>query len=191
MLLVDADSHSVEEIRKGVAVLTQKYGDVKTSVFAAPRRLENSKWKQFLQEPGMEFRPVPRRHLVGEANDQEIFDEMQCLAESNSTKCIALLVSDKDFFDCSQALASRGQEVVVLVPAANTNVLRKYEELGVPVLELPHGGAAPKVRVRAVLETDGGGSVQLADAWVFRDSTEEVNGWINGNFPKLILCGSQ
>ena len=180
VLLVDADTHSVEEIRKGVALVTQKYGVVKTSVFAEPRRLENTKWRQFLQEPGMEFRPVPRQ-VLGEANDREICVEMQYLAESNATKCIALLVSDKDFFECVRALVLQGQELVVLVPSVNKKALWKYEELGVPVLELHRVGAAPKVR--AVLEADGNGSVRLADAWVSRENRKEVNGLAKWEFP--------
>ena len=127
-LLVDADTHSLEQIRNGIAIMTEKYGAVRTSIFAAPGREENRRCRELFNHPGINFRPVSRRGTQsgGEANDGRIVAEMQRLAASRSAGCVALLTSDTDFANAVEDLVACCQHVVVLVPTGCSTAQSTY-----------------------------------------------------------------
>ena len=101
--LVDADIHSIHEIRSAIRTLREEGEVVKTKLFAAPGRAENSRWREFFEEPGISFQPVPRgAGARGEANDDEIVREISKVSSSQPRRRIALMTQDTDFCDIVQ-----------------------------------------------------------------------------------------
>ncbi|CAE7389223.1 unnamed protein product [Symbiodinium sp. CCMP2592] len=176
-LLVDADQHSIQEIRAGIDMLRcmeNDYSSIRTTIFAAPRRRENKAWQRLFSEPGIHFRPVKRRRARdgAEANDDVIVAEIRRLA--GTVKCVALMAVDKGFGSVLTELMDGGQQVLVLASFARTEKW-SYEKLGIRVIELPRVEAGKTgSKVRAILHEDGNGSVRLADAFEARDTREEV-----------------
>ena len=177
-LLVDADRHSLQEVRDGIGMLRQISPDgksIRTSIFAAPRRRENKTWQQFFNEPGVHFRPVVRRLAQhgGEATDDAIVGEIRRLAKSGSVTCLAVMTSDTGFAGVISEVMAGGQQVIVLVSFSQSRAKRSYAELGAQVVQLPCvGDTGPKVR--AILHEDGNGSVKLAEAFQSCDRTPEA-----------------
>lgn len=101
MLLVDADTHSIEQIREALMCLRGEGGEVRAKLFGPPGRAENKKWARFLREPNITFRPVlrpdRRSDRSSEPNDEAISAAMQVLSTSRAVDRIALLTSDAGF----------------------------------------------------------------------------------------------
>ena len=162
-LLVDADTRGIEQIQHAIRCLTDTGGTVRTQVFAEPRRTESKKWQEFLEEPGITFRPVPRStDHSREPNDEAIESTLEKLSMRRGVHRIALLTGDADFVDIMMKLQDTKPSYLVLVPEHCHGVARMYQENGIEVWRVKAiEGRAP--RVRAILHEDGTGSVQVAD----------------------------
>ena len=162
-LLVDGDCHSVDAIKQAIGLLKDQGHNVDTTLFAPPERCRNKKWSTFMQEAGISFRAIHRssKNLLAEPNDKAITKAMQQLSKLPSVR-IALLVQDIDFADAILDLQSRGTNVVVLIPACMFGTIQNYERQGIKVLEMPTRGRG-RSQVRAILDRDGSGSVELVD----------------------------
>ena len=191
-LLVDADVHGIDLIRQAIRLLEQRGHKVRTEVFAPPQRAHNKEWARFLQQDGITLQPVLRssNHLR-EPNDGAILSAMYDLSASGSTQNIALLTSDAGFASAFIDLPSSVASCIVLVPEYRPGVAGQYEQIrGVEVLTL----ATDKDRgsgMRAILHPDGGGSVQLADAFykVRDDKIDRVNHLVRNFLQDLgFLC---
>ena len=164
-LLVDADIHGIDQIRQAISLLNERDSQVRTTLFAPPRRVENKNWSDFVKEPGVVFVPV-RRSLdqSTEPNDEAIEKTMRALAAREDVRCIALLTSDNGFAKLVEELETSSVSTVVLIPEGKYAVLRRYSATNTTVLPLRvTRGSGP--RVRAVLDTTGGGHVHLADPY--------------------------
>eukprot|EP00435_Cladocopium_sp_Y103_P009582 s256_g2.t1 len=183
-LLVDADAHGIDVIRQGISCLEKEGYEVHTLPFAPPGRESNRKWKRFISEPGVTFRPVPRATTYSnEPNDDAIISAMMkpssFMADAAS---LALLTSDAGFIGPARNVQESGMHIVMLIPAGRIGVVKKYEAAGLQVKKLDSNDAAPKVR--AVLHKDGSGSVHMADAFELAAKplpNEEVETFL-GNF---------
>lgn len=169
-LLVDADSHSIDLIRQAISLLNERDSQVQTTLFAPPRRVENERWSEFVKEPGVVFSPVHRSvEHSAEPNDEAIEMTMRAFAAKEDVRCIALLTSDNGFADLVEELQTSGVSTVVLIPDGKYGVLRRYSATNTTVLPLQ----VPREnlpRVRAVLDTAGGGYVHLADPYAAFDN---------------------
>eukprot|EP00439_Symbiodinium_sp_Y106_P032850 s2276_g3.t3 len=157
-LLVDGDTHSVEDVEDAIKQLEQTGTTVHTTVFAPAGRDKNKNWMQFLRRHRITFRPVePNSSKVGEATDGAIKCALSACSDDQS---LALLTSDYDFIDAIQQLMDRGRRILVFVPSKKRIVIERYQSAGVQVQEVkPRVSIFPKVR--AVLRSDGSGHVQL------------------------------
>ena len=162
-LLVDADRGSIELFKHATSRLKNMGGHVRTHVFAAPRRTENKKWREFLEEPGITFRPVPRsKDHSREPNDEAMEAAMQELSTRRRVHRIALLTRDTGFISIMLKLADTNPSYLVLVPESDLGVAAKYQENGLEVLKLKHTDESHP-HVQAILHEDGAGSVQFSD----------------------------
>ena len=172
-LLVDADTHSIDEIRSGIELLRLEMGTVHTTIFAAPGLSQNTKWQKLFQEAGVSFRPVPRSSIhSGEPNDDAIMASIRQLCRSSAVTCLALLVSDSDYATVLQEALHSDKVVVAVCPAIKFSLMSKFQEMGIRALSLPQqrvGG--PKIR--AILDQGGGGHVYLAKAYRCEDVRKE------------------
>lgn len=169
-LLVDADSHSIDLIRQAISLLNERDSQVQTTLFAPPRRVENERWNEFVKEPGVVFSPVHRSvEHSAEPNDEAIEMTMRAFAAKEDVRCIALLTSDNGFADLVEELQTSGVSTVVLIPDGKYGVLRRYSATNTTVLPL-HVTRENLPRVRAVLDTTGGGYVHLADPYAAFDN---------------------
>ena len=73
-LLVDADAHSIDEIKEAIQLLEKQRGPVRARVFAPPGRSQNKKWARFLKEPGVSFEQAGRQipPFVGMTHDAAV-----------------------------------------------------------------------------------------------------------------------
>jgi len=178
-LLVDADTHSIDAIRSGIEMLKLEMGAVHTTVFAGPGLSERKKWPKLLQEAGVSFHPVPRSSIQAEEpNDNVIAASVRKLCHSTAITCIAVLVSDKDYAAALQEAMRSNKVVVAVCPAEKHRVVSTFEEMGIRVLRLPQPREkASGTTIRAILDEDGGGHVQLAEAYLcditVKESQEE------------------
>ncbi|CAE7837134.1 unnamed protein product [Symbiodinium sp. CCMP2592] len=159
-LLVDGDTHSIEEIEDAIQQLEKTGRRVHTTVFAPPGRDENGSWRQLFERHRVTFRPVDRNSSrVGEANDGAINSALSTCSDS---QCLALLTSDFDFIEAIQQAMDRGRQTLVVVPSKKPSLIERYHGAGVQVQELqPRVSIFPKVR--AILRSDGSGHVQLGE----------------------------
>ncbi|CAK9090151.1 unnamed protein product [Durusdinium trenchii] len=105
-LLVDGDNASIEFIKQAMNRLKDMGGNVRTQVFAEPRRVENRKWNNFLRQPGITFRSVPRsKDYSREPNDEAIEAAMEKCSTRREVHRIAVLTRDADYVDILQKLA--------------------------------------------------------------------------------------
>ncbi|CAE7762281.1 unnamed protein product [Symbiodinium sp. CCMP2456] len=163
-LLVDADTHSIDEIRAGIDLLKLEKEVVRTTVFAAPGFARNKKWQRLFRETNVSFHPVPRSSMHrDEANDDAIIARVRKMCNSKAVVCIALLVSDKDYAGVMQKALLCDKVVLAICPEKRQPVITAFEEIGVRVLSLPSTGSISKIR--AVLSEDGDGYVHLAEAY--------------------------
>ncbi|CAE7200151.1 unnamed protein product [Symbiodinium sp. CCMP2592] len=163
-------------------MLKLEVGAVHTTVFAEPGlpQRKNKKWPELLQEAGVSFHPVPRLSSVQarDPNDDVIAASVRKLCQSTAITCIAVLVSDQDYAEALQEAIRSNKVVVAVCPAEKYRVVSTFEKMGVRVLRLPQQreeGSGTKIR--AILDEDGGGHVQLAEAYpsniTVKDSQEE------------------
>ena len=153
-LLVDADSHSVEDIKDVINSLEETGKVVYTTVFAEPRRINNKKWSQFFQDGKITFHPVERNpSRVGEANDDAIDSAIRTCVKDQS---IALLTSDSGFSEAITDATDTGKRVVVFIPSKRLGVIERYRRLGVEVKALrPPVSVFPRVRAICVQMATG------------------------------------
>ena len=168
VLLVDGDVHKIEEIKRATKSLEDTGDEVCTELFAPPGRMNNKKWRQFMEEAAVQFRPVPRsKDLSEEPNDQAIIAAIQEHSADNSFRCIALLTSDTGFCDtlkASTAVKSK-PSFVVLVPEDRPMVADRYMDEGLEVMKVKSTKEEYGSCVRAILHADGFGSVELAERY--------------------------
>ena len=190
-LLVDADVGSIELFQQAISHLKDMGGTVRTQVFAEPRRTENKKWREFLEEPGITFRAVPRlKDHSREPNDEAIEAAMQNISTRRGVHRIALLTGDADFVDVMMKLQDTKPSYLVLVPEYKSGVAAKYQESGLKVMNLEdtHDNRGPCVR--AILHDDGTGSVQLANPYICdRVSYERRSELVKGFLEDLKYTG--
>ena len=174
-LLVDADVHSIEEIRQAIDLLEKRGPKVETTLFAAPGLVESTKWRQFVQETGVFFQPVPRSHdTVSEPNDDAIRRMAWALDSLDGVFAMALLTSDTDFIDLLEQLQSSGPgfSIVAVIPEDRPAVVSRYCEANLEVLKVKRPGASLEgPSVRAVLDSNGDGSVHLSNAYKAFDNS--------------------
>ncbi|CAE7203122.1 unnamed protein product [Symbiodinium sp. CCMP2456] len=177
-LLVDGDTHSVEEIQDAIKQLEKTGRRVHTTVFAEPGRENNKNWKQFFQRHAVSFRPVDRNSSrVGEANDDAINSAMSNCSDDES---LVLLTSDYDFVDSIKQAMGRGRQILVCVSSKYNAVIERYRTAGVHVQQLqPRVSVFPKVR--AILHSDGSGHVQLDEPcppWYDTESADSCKSFL-------------
>jgi hypothetical protein len=170
-LLVDGDIHSIEQIREAIHFLKAERHKVETTLFAAPRRVENNKWCRFMQEPDVMFEPVLRSDdESSEPNDEAIQIAIQECTVRDDVACIALMTSDTGFIDTLVQLQFAGLSTVVFIPETKYGVLGKYRDANIKVLKLSTPDLSGP-RVRAVLDRHGDGSVHLAGPYKSFDNS--------------------
>ena len=170
-LLVDADIHGIDQIRQAISLLNERDSQVRTTLFAPPRRVENQRWSEFVKEPGIVLEPVLRSlDHTAEPNDEAIEKTMRAFVTREDVRCIALLTSDNGFADLMVELQASGVSTVVLIPQGKHEVLRRYNATNTTVFTLRETRESDGPRVRAVLDTTGGGYVHLADPYAAFDN---------------------
>ncbi len=124
-----------------------------------------------MKEPGVVFEPVLRSlDHTAEPNDEAIEKTMRALAARKEVRCIALLTSDNGFADLVEELQTSGVSIVVLIPEGKKGALVPYNATNTTVFTLQETRESGGPRVRAVLDTSGGGYVHLADPYAAFDN---------------------
>ena len=166
-LLVDADSHSTEEVLAGIRCLQGRGWCVQTTIFAEPGRMENWKWRRLIKRHGVTFRPVRRsREYTREPNDDAINAAMRRMAGSSDV-ILGLLTKDKDFVHTMQEVQATGTRVLALVPnKAHYSLIRGYRVQRIEVQEISTSKETTGPRVRAELHSHGSGSVHFSDPYI-------------------------
>ncbi|CAE7626677.1 unnamed protein product, partial [Symbiodinium sp. CCMP2592] len=162
-LLVDGDSHSRDDISWALQNLRSRGQPVKTTIFAAPARLHNGKWYDFVREQGLRFHGVQRATGYKDPNDEAIVGCMKKLVMLAGVSRIALLTSDSDFLQGAQHVCEAGGKVVVLVPESQTGTRKTYADAGLEVVPIVRTGARQCPRVKAYLHSDGTGSLERCE----------------------------
>eukprot|EP00438_Fugacium_kawagutii_P003675 Skav224245 [mRNA] locus=scaffold939:1465982:1467977:- [translate_table: standard] len=164
-LLIDADSHSIEQMKQAVSLLKNEGQEVETTIFAPPRMVENRKWCQLMKAPDVTFQPVFRSHdSLLEPNDEAIRKEIAAIpSQPNGVGCVALMTQDTDFIDAMVSLQSSGLRTVLLTSEVKHPVIRKYKAANIKVFKLQQ--ECRGIPVRAVLDRNGDGSVHLAEPY--------------------------
>ena len=163
-LLIDGDQHSTEQIKNALNLLQNQGCKVKATLFAEPRRVENTKWRQFMKKESIVFQPVKRsKDVLSEANDEAIYRALLSISTRDPLASVALVTSDADFIDVLEQLQNCGLDVVVLIPELRYSIVAKYRDARIKVLKLVAAKRGP--RVRAVLDSDGSGSVHFAQPY--------------------------
>ena len=114
----------------------------------------------------MSFRPVHRASKeASEPNDEAITKHIRNMSKLQASN-IAILTEDADFIDAVLDLRMSSTKITVtaLIPENLFGVIRKYQQQGVAVLQVPLPRHAQCTMVRAILHEDGG-SVKLADPY--------------------------
>lgn len=158
-LLVDADNQSIKRIKSAMQVFDEK--KLHVSVFASPWRSQIKKWQQFFDSKHINFRPVERVGGTSDPTDEAIKSEALELVKDRGICCIALLTNDRGYIDLVRKLKSEGKDVVVIMPKLRSYSARPlYEAEHAKVVSLDPPNEV-LLRVQAVLEADGSGSVSL------------------------------
>ncbi|CAE7476222.1 unnamed protein product [Symbiodinium natans] len=184
VLLVDADSHQMHEIRLAMQELGSEDAQLAVTVFAAPGRIDSNKWSHFLQKHTITFQSVKRVGGRVDPNDEAIQSHMRSLVEDPSLETLALLTSDTDFLEVALKTSTKCIRVVVLVPEAMRGTMRKYADAGIEVVPLRRRNGDVAYTVRATLLPDGTGAVKrckpiprLPD---FREEVEALLSFLTG-----------
>ena len=118
-------------------------------------------WNEFFRSPGIKFCPVKRMGGLSDPNDEAIQSEARRLVKLPQTQGIALLTNDRDFAPLVTLLRSSGKAVFVLIRKVRSGNKVIFEDAGATVFLV---GDEPAVsKVRAILNSDGTGSVALAE----------------------------
>lgn len=165
-LLVDADIHSIQQIAEAISLLKNEGLEVRTTIFAPPRRVENTKWRQFLQTPGIIFEPVLRSNdESSEPNDDAIQRALRAFLARHDVACVALVTADKGFIELIAELQAKGTSTLVLIPGNYHMVHRRYRDANLKVMKLQEPNPLGGPCVRAVLASNGDGSVHLVEPY--------------------------
>eukprot|EP00438_Fugacium_kawagutii_P033819 Skav235828 [mRNA] locus=scaffold1931:114640:116154:- [translate_table: standard] len=165
-LLVDGDYGGCTGTRNAMTLLADRFPDVavKVQFFSAPALRGNKEVTKLLRNSDVTFIPVPRvQNQVGEPNDEAIISEMQRCSNRLHGECIALFTNDKGFAKIMSQLMSSTLQFMVIIRSNQVAVADCYRENGIPVLALPSDDNCPKVR--AILHSDGSGTVEFGEAY--------------------------
>ena len=198
--LVDADTHSVEEIGTALQMLQSEGKPLKTTFFAEPRRQTNKKWARYMKEQQVRFQAVSPLGGNEDPVDKAIKSCMHTLATVSHVDRIVLLTSDADFLADARSIGNRGKSVAILVPQRKRSTVWRYRSGGVETLEVPGTDVEVTTQVQALLHEDGSGYIQpcapIPHCPVDKaeKETEDVRqvltegGLIKGDACKLIPC---
>ena len=172
-LLVDADTHSIAEIRSAMKILQLSDHTLHMTVFGAPGLAHNKRWQQLCAEPNISFQAVERvTSRRGEANDSAIETKVRKLCRSNAIARIGLMVSDRGYGAVMREALCWNKDVVAVCPDNKHQALRIFQELGISVLKVPTDRDS-RPRVRAILHKDGNGTVCMAEPRQSYDGWDE------------------
>ena len=144
-----------------------------TRVFAAPGFNLTKAWASLFERKEVQFRPVERNPKNrGEANDEAIVRACKILAASKKNRYIVLLASDCGFLDVLQEIAEEGASVCLCTSARNLGAISRFRKCGVRVIELVSQTSSFSA-VRAILNADGSGHVELAKPFKYDGSGSE------------------
>ena len=166
------DSANIQQIQEAIEKLQQKGYKVRTRVFAAPGFDLTKTWASLFKRKEVRFQPVERNPKNrGEANDEAIVSACKKLAASKKNRYIVLLASDCGFLDVLQEVAEEGASVGLCTSARNLGVISRFRQRGVRVIELVSQTSSFSA-VRAILNADGSGHVELAKPFKY-DASED------------------
>ena len=179
---MDGDAAPIQQIEDAIRSLKCDFTTVSTTVFAAPGRMDNARWKQFIHSaPGVHFKPVPRQGISGQPTDDEMLSEVERLSHSRGAGCIAVLSSDSRLTLEIIRLAIEGNmRAIAFGPNIQAFYREQFESLGAEVRHLDPERSIP-FKVRGVLHTDKTGTHELADSNFFLQDTaciEQSTCWI-------------
>ena len=173
-LMVDADQCGLHPTREAVEHLRKEGFRVRTTVFAAPGRVDNKKWQMFFKERGVSFSPITRSQ-EGEASDTAIDRKLSLVALFTRDICIGLLTSDIGFLRKVREIVSLRQAVYVFVPMRAASSIRSYQETGARVVAVAvEDVPLPGPKVRAILQSTGNGTVEMAESWSISPADDEA-----------------
>lgn len=161
-LLVDADRAGKDLIDEAKTFLgEQNLENLEVLVFGNPQLCKAKRWSGFFNAPGHQFHAVERVGGLNDPNDDAIKQEAERLVKLPQTKRLALLTSDRDFVDLVKIVHLFGKEMLVFLSKDRSGSRKAFEEAGAKVFLV---GAEPAVnKVRAILNSDGSGSTELAE----------------------------
>ena len=160
-LLVDADQVGKEMIEEATRCLKEQ--NLEVLVFGNPQLCKAKWWSEFFSASDRQFRAVERLGGLSDPSDDAIKREAERLVKLAQTKGFALLSSDRDFVDLVEMVRSFGKEMVVFLwkGRCGSRIQKAFEDAGATVFLV---GAEPAVnKVRAILNSDGSGSTELAE----------------------------
>ena len=172
-LVVDGDMPSTDLVRAAVDHLSSQSKQVQTTIFAEPGRMNNKAWRDLVRRPGFEFKPVHRDGMYEEHNDRALKKHLGTIATTADTVRVALLASDDDFVQDMRKIVQAGKEALIFTSSKYYGVALKYKEAGVLVVPLDPDKKIT-YKVRAVIESDGTGSVQSCSPIPHRTLPHEV-----------------
>ena len=176
-LLVDGDSYSITEVQDAIELLQKRgHAQVQTTVYAAPGRKENRRWRDFFKSPFISFCPVGRKE-GGEANDERIVRDIRSKVlkvQEKIPRTFALLTADRDFVDIAREISHVDVHFLLIIPYRCVTAIQAFKAIGAHVLPL-HRRVECDPKVRAVLRNDGGGSVMKTGPYPFTNVTKEVD----------------
>ena len=163
-LMVDGDVAPISHIQEAIANLRCEHPRIRTMVFAAPRRMENAKWRQFVaSEPDMHFKAVSREGVRGQPTDEAMLSQVESVRQNRRTGYIAVLSSDSNLVKEIIRLAMEcSMRVIVFGPSFAAYAEEQFIAMGAQVRHL-HQRNIP-FKVRGVLRTDGTGEYELVDS---------------------------
>ena len=158
-LLVDADNVGKELVDEAKTFLGEQ--NLEVVVFGNPQLSKKKTWSGFFNAPGHQFHAVERVGGLNDPNDDAMKQEADRLVKLPQAKQLALLANDRDFVDLVKMVHSFGKEMLVFLPKYRSGHRKAFEEAGAKVFLV---GAEPAVnKVRAILNSDGSGSTELAE----------------------------
>ena len=158
-LLVDADHVGKDLVDEAKSCLIDKHAEV--LVFGNPQLRKAKRWTEFFTAPEHQFHAVERVGGLNDPNDDAIKREAARLLRLPKTKGFALLAFDRDFVELVEMVRSFGKEMVVFLSKHRCGSLKAFEEAGAAVFLV--GPEREVNKVRAILNSDGSGSTELAE----------------------------
>ncbi|CAE7318076.1 unnamed protein product [Symbiodinium necroappetens] len=159
--LVDGDTRQASGCRQAIEELQEGGRTVFTTVYYSFRgRLA---WSRLEESPYICLCPV-EAYGEGEEVDEIILERLSSEAQKADGACLALLAADTGYVDLVREIVSAKREIVVCVPRGAVSSVQAYQETGARVLPLGRIQEGPKVR--AFLDPDGSGRVEMAEPWI-------------------------